>query len=133
MAGKESNAKLEKTIMAPIRRNVLFQLNGNWCIVISVAIAVDHFDGRDFAVVFTGMRDTALSLASESVLVRVRSAFTVSAGVLTSSVSCYEAVSSDGHAVMENSLVVSMEINGTMYQGVLFAQPSIRLPTVGGH
>ncbi|KFD70884.1 hypothetical protein M514_01168 [Trichuris suis] len=34
------------------------------------------------------------------------------------------AVTSEGHLGVENSLVVSMEINGTMYQGVLFAQPT---------
>ncbi|CDW54328.1 ARID domain containing protein [Trichuris trichiura] len=43
-------------------------------------------------------------------------------------------VTSEGHLAVENSLVVSMEINGTMYQGVLFAQPtSVRHPAVGGH
>lgn len=31
-------------------------------------------------------------------------------------------VADDGRGGSDNSLVVSMDINGTMYQGVLFAQ-----------
>jgi len=34
----------------------------------------------------------------------------------------YFLLAGDGRAGMDNSLVVSMEINGVMYQGVLFAQ-----------
>ena len=36
-------------------------------------------------------------------------------------------VSGDGRSEVDNSLVVSMEINGIMYQGVLFAQHPRRL------
>lgn len=37
-------------------------------------------------------------------------------------------LSGDGRGEFDNSMVVSMEINGIMYQGVLFAQAPPMLP-----